>query len=81
MIAMVRRTRITDIITVTDRAGRRWDFGPPTQLVTLVRKTSQEDPTLSSSDKASSERARKRAQSMFRSMLLAFAGGFAVYNG
>lgn len=32
----------------------------------------------SSGDKASGDRARKRAQSMFRSMLLAFAGGFAA---
>jgi hypothetical protein len=33
----------------------------------------------SSSDKASSDRARERAQSAFRSMLLVFAGGFAVF--
>jgi hypothetical protein len=32
----------------------------------------------SSSGKASSDRARERAQSMFRSMLLAFAVGFFV---
>jgi hypothetical protein len=32
----------------------------------------------SSSDKASVERARKRGQSMFRSMLLVFAGGSAA---
>jgi hypothetical protein len=32
----------------------------------------------SSGDKASSDRARERAQSMFRSMLLVFAGGFVV---
>ena len=35
------------------------------------------DPT-SSSDRASVERARKRGQSMFRSTLLAFAGGSAA---
>jgi hypothetical protein len=34
--------------------------------------------TPNSSDKASGDRARERAQSMFRSMLLAFAVGFAV---
>lgn len=33
----------------------------------------------SSSDKTSSDRARERAQSMFRSMLLLFAGGFVVF--
>ena len=33
----------------------------------------------SSSDKASRDRARKRAQSTFRSMLLVFAGGFIVF--